>query len=87
MLHLPRKPGGDSSSAPVSRSLPNRVLKGQVGGQDNAGSFVGPADDLEEQFGSRLGKGYVSKLIQDQEMLLFQAFQETFELTVLSGFK
>jgi hypothetical protein len=30
--------------------------------------FIGPADDLEEQFGSCLGEGNVSKFINHQEM-------------------
>jgi hypothetical protein len=53
------------------------VFKGQIGGHDQAGAFVSPADDLEEEFGTGLGKGHVSKLIENQQMLLFQSLQKT----------
>ena len=43
-------------------------LEGQVRGQLEAVMFIGPADDLEEQFGSCLGEGNVSKFINHQEM-------------------
>ena len=32
-------------------------LEGQVRGQHEAVMLIGPADDLEEQFGPRLGEG------------------------------
>ena len=35
------------------------ALEGQVGGDEQARALVGPADDLEEEFGSRLGAGEV----------------------------
>jgi len=33
------------------------VFKGQVGGEDQAGAFVGAADDIEEQFRAGLENG------------------------------
>jgi hypothetical protein len=43
-------------------------LEGQVGSQHEAVMLIGPADDLEEQFGSCLGKGHVSQFINHQEV-------------------
>ena len=36
--------------------------------------LIGPADDLEEQFGPRLGEGNISQFINHQEMESLQLF-------------
>jgi hypothetical protein len=36
--------------------------------------LIGPADDLEEQFGPRLGEGNISKLINHQQMESLELF-------------
>lgn len=33
------------------------LFKGQIGGDDQAGVFIGSADHIEEQFGPGLGEG------------------------------
>ena len=53
----------------MSRSLPKDLgplVEGQVGGDDDAGAFVGPTDDLEEEFGGGLGAGDVAEFIKDE---------------------
>jgi hypothetical protein len=44
-------------------------LEGQVRGQHKAVMLIGPADDLEEQFGSCLGEGNISQFIKKEEIL------------------
>ena len=43
-------------------------LEGQIGGHHEAVVFIGPADDLKEQFGPGLGERNVSQFIDDQQM-------------------
>ena len=50
------------------------LLKGQIGGEDEAGLLVGPADDIKEQLGARLGEGHIAKLIEDDEVHALQLF-------------
>ena len=52
-------------------------LKGQVGGHHKAMMLIGPADDLEEQFGSGLGEGNISEFIDDQEMESLELFVQS----------
>ena len=49
-------------------------LKGQVRGQHEAVMLIGPADNLEEQFGSCLGEGNISEFVNDQEMESLELF-------------
>ena len=39
------------------------LFKGQIGGDDQAGAFIRPADDIEEQFRPGLGERDVTELI------------------------
>jgi len=39
--------------------------------------LVGPADDLEEQFGSGLGEGNISEFVDDQEMESLELFMQS----------
>ena len=52
-------------------------LEGQVRGQHEAVMLIGPADDLEEQFGPRLGEGDISQFINHQQMELLQLFMQS----------
>ena len=47
------------------------VLEGQVGGDKQARALVGPADDFEEQFGSRLGAGDIAEFVEDEQVVAF----------------
>ena len=49
-------------------------LKGQVRSQHKAVMFIGPTDDLEEQFGSGLGEGNISQFINHQEVESLELF-------------
>ena len=76
--------------APVSRSLPStsvQLFKGQIGRQDQAGPFVGPADHLEEQFGPGLGEGHVAQLIQHEQVQAFQLPVQALQLALFPGFQ
>ena len=61
------------------------VLKGQVGGEENALAFVGAAYDLEEEFGAGLGKRDIAELVEDEQVEFGQAVEESFELAFFSG--
>ena len=52
-------------------------LEGQVGGKHEAMMLIGPADDLEEQFGPRLGEGDISQFINDQQMDSLELFEHS----------
>ena len=52
-------------------------LEGQVRGQHEAVMLIGPADDLEEQFGSCLGEGDISQFINHQEMESLDLFVQS----------
>jgi hypothetical protein len=41
-------------------------LESKVGRKHEAMMLIGPADDLEEQFGPRLGEGNISQFINNQ---------------------
>jgi hypothetical protein len=48
--------------------------EGQVRSQHEAVMLIGPADDLEEQFGSCLGEGNISQFINHQQMESLELF-------------
>src|SRR5512135_3903651 len=52
-------------------------LEGQVRGQHEAVMLIGPANDLEEQFGPRLGEGNISQFINHQQMESLELFVQT----------
>ena len=52
-------------------------LEGQVRGQHEAVMVIGPADNLEEQFGSDLGEGNISEFIDHQEMDSLELFEQS----------
>ena len=45
-----------SAGEPLGAEHLDPVLKGQIGGDDEAGALVSTADHVEEQFGTGLGK-------------------------------
>ena len=42
--------------------------EGQVGGDDDRGALVEPADEVEQQLASGLGEGQVAELVEDDEV-------------------
>ena len=58
------------------------LLEGQVGGDDEAGTFIGGADHVEEELGAELTGRDISELIENQQIelgpLTFQARQGSF---------
>ena len=42
------------------------ILKGQIGGNDQAGLLIGSADHLKEQFCSGFAEGHIAQFVQDQ---------------------
>ena len=74
----------------MSRSLPSTSVhcsERQVGGDDEAGAFVGPADDFEEELGRNLGARDVTEFIEDEEAEPFELLVEALELPVLPAFE
>ena len=63
------------------------LLEGEVGRHQNALPFVGTAEHLEEQLGAGLGEGHVAELIENEQMLFLDAFEETFELPLFARFE
>ena len=61
-------------------------LESQVSGHHQAMMLIGPADDLEEQFGSRLGERNVSQFIDDQEMESLELFVHSLKSSFFSTF-
>ena len=46
-------------------------LKREVGGDNQAGAFVSPADHFKQQFGPGLAERRIARFVQDQQVLLF----------------
>ena len=61
-------------------------LERQVGGHHEAVMLIGPADDLEEQFGPGLGERNVSQFIDDQEMESLELFVQLLKPFFLTAF-
>ena len=61
-------------------------LESQVGGHHEAVMLIGPADDLEEQFGPGLGERNVSQFIDDQEMESLELFVQSLKSFFLTAF-
>ena len=55
-----------SAGEPFGTEHFDPVLKGQVGGDDEAGTLVSAADHVKEQFGTGLGKGDVTEFVEDE---------------------
>jgi hypothetical protein len=67
------------------------LLKGQVGGDDQAGSFVGRADYTKEQFRSQLAGRHIAQFVEDQQVQLrqlqFHSGQQSFSPATISPSK
>ena len=61
------------------------ALKGKIGSDYQTLAFVGPADYLEEEFRSYLGKRHISQFVQDQKLLAFELFVEALEGPIFSA--
>ena len=61
-------------------------LEGQVGRKHEAMMLIGPADDLEEQFGPRLGEGNISQFIDDQQIESLELFVQSLKPFFLPAF-
>ena len=62
-------------------------LKRQVRGHDQACPLVGPADHLEQQFGTRLAEGHVAQFVQHDQVLVLQLLAEPFHLPLFPLFQ
>ena len=60
------------------------VLKGQVGGDDEAGALVSAADHVEEQFGTGLGKRDVTEFVEDEHLEPFELLHEALQVVVVA---
>ena len=58
------------------------LFKGQIGGDDQAGAFIGPAHHVEEQFGPGLGERDVAEFVEEQHVQPLQLFVQP-----LQGFR
>ena len=60
-------------------------FEGQVGGDDEAGAFVGGGDDVEEQFGADFGCGDVAEFVEDEQVELGELGLEAEEAAFVPG--
>ena len=67
------------SGQPIRSADFHPLLERQVGCDDDALLFIGPADDFEEQFRTGLGERDVAQFIQDQQIEAAELFEEFFE--------
>jgi hypothetical protein len=44
------------------------VAEGEIGGDDDGGALVEPADQMEEQLAAGLGEGQIAELVEDDEV-------------------
>lgn len=53
-------------AAGIPATVAGRPFKGQIGRDDQTRAFIGPADHIEEQFGSGLRERDVTQFVQDE---------------------
>ena len=82
-----REPVEQGSGEPLGAQDLGPAIEGQVGGDQQARALVGPADDLEEEFGPGLGAGDVAELVEDEQVVAFELLVEAFELALLAAFE
>ena len=78
------KPVKQCACEPLGAKDLGPFLKGQVSGHHKAMMLIGPADDLEEQFGASLGEGNVSEFIDHQQMESLELFVQSLKPSFLS---
>lgn len=61
------------------------ILEREISGNHQTLAFVGPADYLEEEFCSCLGKRHIPEFVQDEELLAFELFMESLEGPIFSA--
>ena len=62
-------------------------FKGQIGGDDQAGAFIRPADHVEEQFRPGLGERDIAELVQNQNVEPFELFVQPLQGARLALFE
>ena len=50
--------------------------KGEIGRDDDRGSFIKPADQMEEQLPARLSEGQIAEFIEDDKVHSGEIFRE-----------
>ena len=73
-----------SSGEPFGSKHLDPVLKGQIGGDDDAGAFVSAADDIEEQFGTGLGERDVAEFVEDEQIESFELLHEALQFVAVA---
>jgi len=59
--------------------------EGEIGGDDDRGSFVQPADEMEEELAAGLGEGQIAEFIEDDEVHAGEVIGEP-SLPAVAGF-
>ena len=80
------KPIKQGAGEPLRTKDLRPFLERQVSGHHQAMMLIGPADNLEEQLGSRLGERNVSQFIDDQEMESLELFVHSLKPSFFSTF-
>ncbi len=77
----------EGSGQPFATHHLDPLFKGQIGRHDQAGAFVGPADDIEQQLGSGLAEGHVAQFVEDQQPVAFQRAVQPLQIAFLALFE
>lgn len=59
--------------------------EGEIGGDDDRGAFVEPADEVEQELAAGLGEGQIYELVEDQEVETGEVIGEP-SLAAVAGF-
>ena len=59
--------------------------EGEIGGDDDRGAFVEPADEVEQELAAGLGEGQIAEFVEDQEVEAGQVIGEP-PLAAVAGF-
>lgn len=62
------------------------LIEWQIGRDDDACSFIGGRDDVEEEFASEFAGRDVPQFVKDQQVQRHQSLLETFECSFVTGF-
>ncbi len=73
-----------SAGEPLGAEHLDPVLKGQIGGDNEAGALVSAADHVEEQFGTGFGKGDVAEFVEDEQIEPFELIHEPLQVVVVA---
>ncbi|OQC04779.1 MAG: hypothetical protein BWX79_02426 [Alphaproteobacteria bacterium ADurb.Bin100] len=78
-----REPVQQGAGQPFTAHDLGPLLEGQVGGHDQAGALVGPADHVEEQLRAGLGEGHIAQFVQHEQIQPLQLLLKPLQLPVL----